>query len=102
MSDLTVAHTIIQQMGGFGKLKAMVGAYDFTGSDKSVQFSFKGSRKANKCRVVYDYGDDLYIFELWKYNKRTFEIKQVYELKGAYCDMLISLFESETGLYLSL
>ena len=102
MSDLTVAHTILQQMGGSGKLSAMVGAHDFIGDDKSLQFSFKGSRKANKCRVVFDYTTDTYIFQLWKFNKRTYDMAKVYELELVYWDMLIDLFESETGLYLSL
>jgi hypothetical protein len=102
MADLTVATTIIEQMGGTRRLQAMVGAHDFLGDDKSAQFGFKGCRKANKCRVVYDYGSDLYTFELWHFNKRTFDFKKVFELDGVYWDMLKSLFEEETGLYLSL
>lgn len=101
MSDLTVANTIIQQMGGFGKLSAMVDANTFVGSDNSVQFKFKGSCKANICKVTLDQMDT-YTFQLYKFNNRTFDCPKVYEIEGAYCDMLISLFESETGLYLSL
>jgi len=102
MSDLTVAQTIITQMGGQRRLAAMVGASNFAGDNTSVQFSFKGSRKANKCRVEYDAGADLYTFQLWKWNKRTLDLSKVYELEGVYFDMLIDLFESETELYLSL
>jgi len=80
----------------------MVGASNFVGSEEWVQFSFKGTRKANKCRVVYDYGQDLYTFELWKYNRRTMEMTPIFELEGVYADMLIKLFEEETGLYLTL
>ena len=37
MSDLTVANTIIEQMGGAGKLTAMIGATYFAGTETSVQ-----------------------------------------------------------------
>ena len=100
--DLTVAKIIIQQMGGFGRLKAMVGAHDFVGDENSVQFGFKGCRKANKCRVILDYGSDTYNFELWHLNKRTWDFSKVYEIEGIYFDMLKPIFEDETGLYLSL
>ena len=102
MSDMRVANTIANQMGGVGRLQAMVGAREFLGSDDSLQFSFKGSRKVNKCRVVLDFASDTYTFELWHYNRRTFDMVKKYSLAGAYCDMLIDLFESETGLYLRL
>ena len=101
MADLTVATTIINQMGGFGKLRAMVGANGFVGDSNSVQFSFKGSRKFNKCRIILN-ANDTYTFELWKYNKRTLDMKKVYEIDNLYWDMLKPVFESETGLYLSL
>lgn len=101
MSDLTVANTIIQQMGGFGKLQAMVSANTFVGDDNSVQFKFKGCRKANICKVTL-LPSDTYLFQLYRFNNKTFDLDKVYELEGAYNDMLKPVFESETGLYLSL
>ena len=101
MANLTVANTILKQMGGAGKLSAMVSAHDFVGDKDSLQFGFKGSRKANKCRVILD-PTDTYTLEFWKYNKRTFDIQQVGSFEGLYADMLKPVFESETGLYLSL
>lgn len=98
-----IANTIVAQMGGSGKLKAMVGAHHFCALDKpaGVKFHFKGSRKANICQVEYDVWSDLYNFTLHKFSPKKATCKEVYRCNGAYCDMLKDLFESETGLYLS-
>lgn len=107
MTNQEIAQTIIEQMGGLGKIRAMVSASQFVciGSDgdhgPGVQFSFKGCRKANKCRVTLN-GDDTYRFELYKFNRKTFDCPQVFEIDGAYWDMLKPVFEEETGLRLSL
>lgn len=101
MADMTVANTIIRQMGGMGKLRAMVSASNFVGDDNSVQFKFKGSRKFNICKVTLN-ALDLYTFELYHFNSRTYELKKKYELENVYWDMLKPVFEKETGLYLSL
>lgn len=101
-----VAHTILRQLGGLGKLRAMIGIHSVVALGESdqedrggVQFGFKGSHKVNKCRIILDHSDT-YTFELWKITKKSWT--KVYELTDIYCDMLIDLFESETGLYLSL
>lgn len=106
MTFQEVAKTILQQLGGFGKLRAMIGIYSVVALGESdqedrggVQFGFKGSRKVNKCRIILDHSDT-YTFELWKITKKSWD--KVYELSGVYFDMLIDLFESETGLDLSL
>ena len=101
-----VAATIVQQMGGFGKLKAMVNGRDWsTLEDGGLKFTFSGKRGVNKC-LVHLNADDTYTMEFWycKLNKKTYEFKS--EMKasfdGLYWDMLISTFEKFTGLYLSL
>ena len=101
MSNLTVANTIIEQMGGAGKLTAMVGAKHFVGDETSVQFSFSGCRKANKCRVTL-LPTDLYKMELLKVNKKTYDLEYLYNEEGLYWDMLKPEFEQVTGLDLSL
>ena len=93
-----IATTILMQLGG-GKAIAMAGITNSLAIDNGLQFSFKGSRKVNKCVVKLD-AMDTYTFELWKITKTV--VKKVYSLDGVYEDMLIELFESETGLYLSL
>ena len=94
------AHIIISQLGGMGKLTAMVGAYSFVTLDNGIKFYFKGSRKANLCQVFYDQGSDLYTFELWQIYPS--KIKKVCSTDGAYNNMLIDLFQDYTGLRLSL
>ena len=103
MDGKQIAETIIQQMGGYGKIKAMVGGHTFVyDKDGSLSFHFKGSRKANICRVVYNVGSDTYTFQLYKFSKTTAKCPKIYELADVYFDMLIDLFERQTGLYLSL
>lgn len=103
---IEIANTIIRQMGGGGRLKAMVGAKDIYALDSGVQFRFMGSKKANK--VVIDYTpDDLYkmtFLKVGRFNKKTYEIKveTVETVEGVYNDQLKPIFEETTGLYLSL
>lgn len=100
-NDQQIANTILQQMGGAGRIMAMTGARQFLTSANSVQFKFKGSRKANCVRVTLD-PTDTYTVEFHKVTKRGLEVKEVKALSGVYCDMLIELFESTTGLYLTM
>ena len=100
-----IAQTIIQQMGGTGRLGAMIGANTYIALESGVQFNFKGSRSMNRCRVILDRGMDLYRMELyrvWNSSKRGPQCDLKYHLEGMYCDMLKPVFEQETGLYLSL
>lgn len=105
MTDLTVAETIVRQMGGAKRLRLMVGAEQFLGSADRVQFKFKGSRKANSCVVILD-PNDTYTMQLWRIRGPRAKAGKMLDLKfeesRLYCDMLVSTFEGETGLYLSL
>ena len=103
--NVEIAETIIQQMGGCGKLKAMVGAntFSFGAIDHEgytqpyAQFKFKMNPKLKSVRVIYDEGRDLYIMQ---FLGRTGKIHK--ELDGVYCDELIKNFETTTGLLLRL
>lgn len=97
---MEIANTILQQMGGANRIAAMTGA-QFLALDNGVQFRFKGSRIANSCRVILD-PSDTYTVEFHKITKRGLNCKVVKSLSGVYCDMLTEIFESTTGLYLSL
>lgn len=97
MSDSTIADTIVSQMGGFGTLKLFVNGRNFVADDSSVMFKFSGSRKFNFCRVIYNYGMDLYemhFIKVWG-DKRKEEV-----VENVYCDMLVEIFENKTKLYL--
>ena len=100
-SDLQAAQTIIAQMGGSRRLAMMIGASVFAGDDNSVMFSFKGSRKMNKCRVTLD-ATDTYTVEFFKYSPSKGTCPVVNEISGVYGDMLVDIFESRTGLFLSI
>jgi hypothetical protein len=101
MTPVQLAQTIINQMGGTGRLSAMIGANNFVTTENGVQFSFKGSRKANRCTVTLD-ASDTYTMKLYKVNARTFDFSMTAEHEDLYWDMLKPVFERETGLYLSL
>jgi hypothetical protein len=93
-----IAQTIIDQLGGAGKLSAMVSAHNFLDLNDGVQFQFKGSRKAN-CLIVKLDSNDTYAVEFWKTGKN---LKCVLGIVNVYAEDLKPLFEQTTGLYLSL
>ena len=101
MSNLVVANTIVQQMGGAGKLRAMIGAHTYVGSDTGLQFQFKGCRTANKVQITLG-GLDLYKMEIFQLRSGGTEAREVYSEDMLYFDMLIPEFEKATGLCLSL
>lgn len=114
---IEIANTIIRQMGGGGKLRAMVGAKEIYATDAGVQFSFKLCKKMNKCVVDLN-GMDAYDVKFYKiphfnanaspaavdrYFDRLEKAKTpVVEFENVYHDQLAGVFESETGLDLSL
>lgn len=100
-----IASAIVAQLGGMNRLIAMVGAKDFVVGEDAKQnvylgFKFKGSRKANYVSITLN-AMDTYDVVFKKINMRTFDVKQVDTLEGAYNDMLSNYFEQTTGLYLS-
>jgi hypothetical protein len=82
----------------------MTGACNMSYSNDKNEFYFKFKlcKKANYCRLKYNSGLDLYTMEFNKYNSRTSDFKQVEQFDGLYSDQLKSIFESFTGLRLSL
>lgn len=94
------ADIILSQLGGAGRLTAMIGAKHFFSDDdgRSLVFKFAGSRKANYAKITLT-DDDLYTVDFKKI--RGVEAKDVESFEGVYADMLRDIFESTTGLYLS-
>lgn len=92
-----IGTTILKQMGGTGKLAAMVGAKQFVtgitdgGALGGVQF--------NKVQILL-MPDDTYTMVFWF--TRGGSSKKIKSVSGVYADKLKSVFESTTGLYLSL
>lgn len=98
MDNMTVAKTIIEQLGG-KRFAGMTGARNFRTIEQGVLFTLP-SRVAkngiNTVRIILDPNDTYTVkfMRLWG-NK----IKEVSSCSDVYCDGLAPLFESETGLY---
>jgi len=101
MNDTTIAKTILEQLGGPGRLTAMIGARDFLAGERSLQFSFAGKAAQGiwKVRVELDERDT---YTVRFYAGRKLSIREVEAREGVYDDVLKRTFEQVTGLYLSL
>ena len=97
---MEIAKIIINQLGGIGRLTAMVNAKHFVYSetDNWVAFKFSGSKKFNYVKITLN-GKDLYDVNFKKLVK--FDVRKTVDYNDIYCDQLVELFESETKLYLS-
>jgi hypothetical protein len=100
-TNLEVASTILEQMGGSGKLTCMIGAHDFTGSPDALTFRFRarGRDGSNCCRVSL-LPSDTYKVEFISIRGNSVKSKGVFE--DIYAEDLRGVFERQTGLYLSL
>jgi hypothetical protein len=94
-----IAQEIINQIGGVGRLQAMIGANAFVAVDAGVMFKFKGSRKWNCIEIKFN-GRDLYDVTFYKITK--LKIAKQETIEDIYNDQLKGLIERHTGLYLSL
>jgi hypothetical protein len=96
-SDLTVANTIAQQIGG--KAFYMMGTQRKFGGSNFLIFNIRGSKIANKVQVTLD-PSDTYTVEFFKL--RGLNCKSVAKFSDIYVDALRGVIESTTGLALSL
>lgn len=99
--NLEIANTVIQQLGGTGKLVMMVGAWNFIVGDNSISFRFKGSQVANYVKIILD-ALDTYNVEFKLVNTQSGICEEKEKFSMIYNDMLVNTFEEYTGLYLSL
>ena len=99
---MEIAKNIKKQMGG-GRLEVMIGAYNFAAKRDGnyLTFRFRGSRKFNMVTITLN-AMDTYDIEFQKYSPSKFTVTTVEKFDGAYGDMLVSVFEKTTGLYLSI
>lgn len=96
MSD--IANTTFNQIGGRQAMVLIGGRASCMGDTLNIQF--KGCRKSNVVKIEYSHGLDLYTMTFYKMAK--YELKEVSKHEELYCDMLINIFEEETGLFLTL
>lgn len=97
MTDMTVANTILAQLGG-NKFIAMTGAKQFVGDTYSLTFRLPARFATNKANIVKIElnGDDTYTMTFMKLYKLN--IKTISTHPGLYCDMLQAEFTKQTGL----
>lgn len=94
----TIIETIIEQMGGLGRIRAMIGGRVLTdAANNGIHIRFSNRRGPNVVKVYYDAGRDLYNVEFGRVHGK-YRVLETFD--GVYGDQLIPLFEEETGLYL--
>ena len=95
MADLTVAKTILEQLGG-ELFVAMTGAKNFVGTGDSLTFEVGRNPKHVSHVRVTQTPDDLYAVTFFRRGKAP----QI--MDGICCGILQELFTNNTGLYISL
>jgi hypothetical protein len=108
---MEVAKTILDQMGGASKIKAMTGAKNFTALPSGVSFQFPSRKGPNYVKITLT-PMDTYTVEFGRkagaaaLMSGKVDVENIYkklsEHTDIYFDQLTDLFEKETGLYLSL
>lgn len=100
-STTRIGLTIIDQLGGMRRLRVMVGMTDLCITERGACFKIgKGAKRKINTVWIQLLPDDTYEvrFErIWGGKHTTIET-----WPGVYADMLVDLFESRTGLYLTL
>ena len=99
MSDMTVAKTILEQLGG-NKFCVMTGAKNLVGDENSLSMRIgRNSSNSNYLKITLNSMDtyDMKFYRLWR-----FEEKSVTEYNNIYNDMLTDTFTAHTGMYTSL
>ena len=98
MSD--VANTIYRQLGG-NKFRVMTGAKMMVSTENGIRMRI-GRNKTNANFMEVSLNSlDLYDVTFAKLTKMG-EMKSVKEYENVYNDMLVSIFESHTGMYTTL
>ena len=104
---MSVPQIILQQLFQGPVRGALIGMtnilhHNIEGEPEGVSFRFRGSRKANYCKITL-LPSDTYRFELKRIGRAPkYIIKDVVDLEGVYNDQLKECFEEHTGLYLKL
>ena len=100
MSDMTVAKTILEQLGG-NKFCMMTGAKNLGGTENSLSMRIgRNSSNSNYLKITLNMMD-LYDVKFSKLT-RKFEEKSVTEYNDVFCDSLVEVFERHTGMYTKL
>jgi len=102
MTDLTVANTILSQLGG-RRFLVMTGAKNLVGSENSLSFRINSvnydGKRVNVLRVTLDPSDTYTVTASYL---RAGKLTTVAERSDVYCDSLQETFTRLTGLHTSL
>ena len=98
MSD--VANTIYRQLGG-NRFRVMTGAKNMVSHEFALSMKIGRNNTNANFMVVELNGNDLYNVTFAKLTKMG-EMKSVKTYDNVYNDMLVSIFESHTGMYTTL
>jgi hypothetical protein len=96
---MSVAKTILQQMGG-NQFAVMTGSKNFIAGENSLSMKLsRNSSGANYLRITLN-GKDLYDMEF--ISIRGTSMKTKHSFNDLYNDMIVDIFEKTTGLYTKL
>ena len=99
MADMTVATTILGQLGG-QRFIAMTGARNIVGDVKLLSFKLPTRGKNPNVVVITLNAQDTYDIEFGRLRKFSYTILD--QVKSVYADSLRAVFEAKTGLRTSL
>lgn len=100
--DLTVANTILEQLGG-RKFLVMTGAHSLTGGDNSLSMKLPKTKHGNRCGVLITLEpSDTYTFKLLQMkgsiDNGDLRMEEIDTHEDIYWDMLPEVFKRATGL----
>lgn len=100
LDENRVSDTIVQQMGGFGRIKVMLGAKVFElPNGIGIKWPNKQRAKGNYVEIRLE-PSDTYTMEF--FNVSGSSKKSVKKYEDVYFDSLVEIFEKQTGWFLSI
>lgn len=98
---MNTATIILRQLGGQGRLKAMLNARNFVELERGVQFRFSQRKRSlpNKIAIELN-GKDLY--DVTFYRQGSLDCEALEEVSDVHVEQLKGLIEDKIGMYLSL
>jgi len=99
-TDMTVAHTILRQLGGQGLVGALLGVTQFAGDESSVRVKFKAHGKDGiNCFKVTLTPLDTYTVNFYRI-RCSAKWDDMGCVEDVYCDNLVETIEGRIGLCL--
>lgn len=101
MTNMEIANTILDQIGGAGRVKAFIGVKQYVAIENGLQVNFKAkaANSANIFQVILDPSDT---YTLKFFRARGIDCKPIgRDISGIYCDQLKGIIEEKLGLRLT-